>query len=70
MANELKQLDYFEVIHPLLDAPEEKCRPDNLGPMHMSRTVKASLLALRIYLISMTLLLVCHILELAGVVRF
>lgn len=69
MTNKLNKLEYFEVIHPLLDAPEEKRRPDNLGPMRMSRTVKASLLALRVYLISMTLLLLWHILALAGVAR-
>lgn len=67
--NKLKKLEYFEVVHPLLDAPEEKRRPENLGPMRMSRAVKASLLVLRVYLISMTLLLLWHILALAGVTQ-
>ncbi|MGH9351503.1 MAG: hypothetical protein ACRD2G_05000 [Terriglobia bacterium] len=65
----MKKLQYFEVIHPLLDAPEEKRNAENLGPMRMSRSVKASLLALRVYLISMTLLLLYHVLGLAGVIR-
>lgn len=69
MATNLKNLEYFEVIHPLLDAPEEKCNPENRGPMRMSRGVKASLLVLRVYLISMTLLLLYHVLGLAGVIR-
>ncbi|HEV2419126.1 MAG TPA: hypothetical protein VGX94_15125 [Terriglobia bacterium] len=64
-----KKLEYLEVIHPLLDAPEQKCNAENLGPMRMSRGVKASLLALRVYLISMTLLLLYHVLGLAGVIR-
>lgn len=69
MAQSQKHFEYFEVIHPLLDAREEKRRPENLGLMRMSRTVKASLLALRVYLISMTLLLLYHVLGLAGIVR-
>lgn len=67
MATQPKNFKYFEVIHPLLDAPEKKCNSEGLGPMRMSRSVKVSLLALRIYLISMTLLLVYHVLGLAGV---
>ncbi|MGH9377358.1 MAG: hypothetical protein ACRD1I_01040 [Terriglobia bacterium] len=69
MAKKPKNLEYFTVIHPLLDAPEKKCNPENLGPMRMSRSVKVSLLVLRVYLISMTLLLLYHVLGLAGVIR-
>ncbi|MGH9470390.1 MAG: hypothetical protein ACRD1N_08630 [Terriglobia bacterium] len=62
-----KTQEYFEVIHPLLDLPEEKCDPENFGPMKMSRSVQASLLALRVYLIGMSILLLYHLLGLAGV---
>lgn len=66
MATMPKNLEYFEVIHPMRDAPEEKCNPDLLGPMKMSRSVKVSLLVLRAYLVSMSLLLLFHVLGLAG----
>ncbi|MGH9326888.1 MAG: hypothetical protein ACRD2B_09430 [Terriglobia bacterium] len=66
MATLPNNLEY--VIHPLDDQPEEKCNPEGLGPMPMSRSVKASLLVLRIYLITMMLLLLYHVLGLAGVI--
>ncbi|MDE3178868.1 MAG: hypothetical protein KGM47_04330 [Acidobacteriota bacterium] len=58
--------EFFEVTHPLRDAPEEKCNPDLLGPMKMSRGVKLSLLLLRVYLVSISILLLFHVLGLAG----
>jgi hypothetical protein len=48
--------EYYEVVHPLDDVAEEKCNPDNLTRMHMTGSVKLSLMALRGYLIVMLLL--------------
>lgn len=66
MATMMKNVESFEVIHPMLDLPEEKCNPEALGPMKMSRSVKICLLVLRGYLISMAVLLLLHVLGLAG----
>jgi len=57
----------FRVIHPLDDIMEEKCSSEGLGRIAMTRPVRISLTVLRIYLIAMTLMLVLHALELAGV---
>lgn len=43
----------YYVIHPLYDAPEEKCNIERLGPMPLSPAVKYSLLSLRLYLVLM-----------------
>ncbi|HLK14170.1 MAG TPA: hypothetical protein VKT78_05140 [Fimbriimonadaceae bacterium] len=56
----------FEVVHPIYDAPELKCDPSDLGPMKMSKSVRFSLLALRGYLAVMGLMLGYHMLDLAG----
>jgi hypothetical protein len=66
MASMLKDVEIFQVIHPLDDSLEEKHNPEGLGPMRMSTSVKVSLTVLRIYLISMALLLLYHVLGLAG----
>jgi len=58
----------FYVVHPLDDAPEAKFSGEGLGPIHMSRTVKLSLMALRGYLLVMALLVLYHVLNLARVV--
>ncbi len=57
---------FFYVVHPLDDVQEEKCNAETLGPMAMTPSVKWSLMALRGYLIVMTLLLLYHVLDLAG----
>jgi hypothetical protein len=59
----------FRVIHPLDDAPEQKCSSAGLGPIAMTRAVRLSLGILRAYLTAMTLLLGYHVLDLAGVLR-
>ena len=59
----------FSVVHPLDDQPEEKVDTEHLGPMRMTRTVRACLLALRGYLLLMFILLAFRVLQLAGVVR-
>lgn len=59
-------MDGFRVIHPLDDAPEQKCSGAGLGKMRMTRAVRVSLGILRAYLIVMTLMLVYHVLDLSG----
>ena len=59
----------FQVIHPLDDAPEEKCSSEGLGPIAMTPAVRVSLAVLRGYLIAMTLMLGYHVLDLAGVMH-
>ena len=58
--------NHFVVVHPLDDVPEEKVDTETLGPMPMTTSVKISLLALRSYLLIMVLLVLYHVLELAG----
>ena len=56
----------FLVIHPLDDVVEQKVETKHLGPMRMTPVVRISLLALRGYLVLMMLLLLYHVLGLAG----
>lgn len=60
----------FHVIHPLQDAPEQKCASEGLGPIAMTLTVRISLIVLRGYLIGMSAMLLYHMLDLAGVLHF
>ncbi len=59
--------NHFVVVHPLDDAPEQKVDKTTLGPMQMTPSVKLSLLALRGYLVLMMLLVLYHVIDLAGV---
>jgi hypothetical protein len=54
------------VIHPLDDVREEKVDTENLGPMAMTASVRISLLSLRAYLVLMMILVLYHVLDLAG----
>ena len=56
------------MIHPLDDAPEQKVDIESLGPMPMTRSVRVSLYSLRGYLVFMMLLVLYHVLHLAGMV--
>ena len=56
----------FLVIHPLDDVVEQKVETKHLGTMRMTPVVRISLLALRGYLVLMMLLLLYHVLGLAG----
>lgn len=56
----------FRVIHPLSDAPEKKCSAEGLGRIAMTPAVRLSLKVLRGYLMVMSVLLVYHVLDLAG----
>ena len=57
----------FLVIHPLDDLPEEKVDTGSLGPMPMTAVVRISLISLRGYLVLMMLLVLYHVMDLAGV---
>ncbi|MGC9158873.1 MAG: hypothetical protein ACP5FH_07760 [Terracidiphilus sp.] len=63
------QPESFRVVHPLHDAPEQKCSTENLGPIAMTPAVRISLAVLRGYLVFMTLMLSYHVLGLAGILR-
>lgn len=56
----------FVVIHPLDDEPEQKIDIASLGPMPMTRSVRFSLYSLRGYLLFMMMLVMYHVLHLAG----
>lgn len=58
--------NYFVVVHPLDDRAEEKVDTSKLGPMPMTTSVKLSLMALRGYLVLMMLLVLYHVMDLAG----
>jgi hypothetical protein len=59
-------LGHYTVVHPLDDRPEEKVDTESLGPMPMTRSVKLSLVSLRGYLILMIVMVLYHVLQLAG----
>ena len=58
--------NHFLVVHPLDDIPEQKVVTESLGPMPMTASVRISLLSLRAYLVVMMLLVLYHVLVLAG----
>ena len=59
--------EMFRVVHPLDDQPQEKRSTEGLGRLHMTPSVKISLMVLRGYLSAMTLMLIYHVLTLCGV---
>jgi hypothetical protein len=61
--------EYFRVIHPLDDEPEQKYSTEGLGHIAMTPAVRISLGVLRGYLMVMSALLLYHVLDLAGIVR-
>jgi hypothetical protein len=63
------QPEYFRVVHPLEDAPEQKCVSEGLGQIAMTPSVRLSLKILRGYLTMMTAMLLYHVLDLAGVLK-
>lgn len=65
MQNTIEKNEWFRVIHPLDDAPEEKVALDDLGPMPMTASVRWSLIALRAYLVLMIGLVLVKIIILA-----
>lgn len=65
-SNEVRK-DQLVVVHPLDDVPESKIDVASLGSMPMTASVKMSLIVLRAYLILMALLVLYHLMDLAGV---
>lgn len=63
------QPEYFCVVHPLEDVPEQKCVSEGLGQIAMTPSVRLSLKMLRGYLLLMTAMLLYHVLDLAGVFK-
>ena len=57
----------FLVVHPLDDVQEKKLDTQDLGPMRMTPTVRIALWTLRGYLIVMMVLVLYHVLDLAGI---
>ena len=55
---------YFRVIHPLQDEGEQKCVSQGLRPIPTTRSVRFSLMILRGYMISMSVLLSVYLLHL------
>jgi hypothetical protein len=66
MTNPMNELNHFVVVHPLDDVPEQKVDTESLGPMPMTTSVRLSLYSLRGYLMLMMLLVLYHVLDLAG----
>ena len=58
--------NHFVVVHPLDDVPEQKVDTSVLAPMPMTSSVKLSLMALRGYLVLMMLLVLYHVMDIAG----
>jgi hypothetical protein len=54
-------------VHPLDDKPEQKRQTEGLGPIAVTPALKISLLVLRGYLMLMTLMLIYHVADLAGI---
>lgn len=52
------------VIHPLDDVQEQKCSAEGLGLMELTPIVRLSLMALRVYLIAMTAVILYRTLSL------
>ena len=69
MATTQNQPEYFRVVHPLEDAPEQKCVSEGLGQIAMTPSVRLSLKILRGYLTMITAMLLYHVLDLAGVLK-
>ena len=65
MQNAVEKKEWFKVIHPLDDVPEEKVDLSCLGLMPMTRTVKWSLIVLRAYVILMIGLVFVKVIMLA-----
>jgi hypothetical protein len=62
---EERKREFFYVIHPLDDVPEEKVKSDHLPPLKMTPSFWWSLFALRAYLIIMLVLLIYRLVDLA-----
>ena len=61
--------EFFTIVHPLDDVPEEKVDTENVMPMQMTTTVRVCLYTLRAYLLLMFGMLGFRVLQLAGIIR-
>ena len=59
----------FSVVHPLFDEPEKKLNPESVGQMKMTKSVKYSLMILRVYLIAMIVLAFYRTFVMAGILH-
>ena len=59
----------YNVVHPLKDVPEQKCSSEGLGQIAITPSVRLSLRILRGYLMLMTVMLLYHVLDLAGALK-
>ena len=57
----------YYAVHPLDDAPEQKRSAEGLGVIRMSKSVKASLVTLRVYLVLILALALYRLVDLLGV---
>jgi|HubBroStandDraft_6_1064221.scaffolds.fasta_scaffold01976_5 hypothetical protein len=69
MTDRWNEHESFQVVHPLDDAPEAKVNTASLMPMRMTASVKLSLMALRGYLLLMTIMLLYHVSDLGGLFK-
>ena len=61
--------EVYYVVHPLDDEPEEKCDPEALGSMKLSRAERAVLIALQGYILAIVGLAVYRVADLAGLLH-
>lgn len=64
---EIVETTALYVVHPLDDAPEQKCSSEGLGLMEMTPAVRWSLRVMRVYLLAMIAVIVYRGLALAHV---
>jgi len=57
--------NYFLVVHPLDDIPEQKLKSEHLPTIDMTNSVRWSLICLRVYLLLLIGLFTYHVFELA-----
>jgi len=59
----------FSVVHPLFDKPEKKLNPESVGQMKMTKSVRYSLMVLRLYLICMIVVAFYRTFVIAGILH-
>ena len=57
----------FSVVHPLFDKPEKKLNPNSVGKMKITKSVRYSLMVLRVYIIFMIVLAFYRTSVMAGI---
>ena len=59
----------FSVVHPLFDKPDKKLNPESVGQIKMTKSVRYSLVVLRVYLIGMMVLASYRTFVMAGILH-